>query len=312
MFAAATAVATLVAGCGLGAGKTPTGASLLVTENFGAQTVAQTGSPKIVGADTVMRVLERNASVTTRYGGGFVESIDGHSGGSENGQPDDWFYYVNGVQGTKGAAATKIHSGDQIWWDRHIWAATENIPAVVGSFPEPFLNGYGGTQYPTRVECTQTGTKACKGVYNTIASYGIVEGLGCLDCAEYNMSLRVLVGPYSTLSVDQTADLLRQGPSVSGIFARFIDGGKKLELLNQLGGVAKTLGPGAGLVAATRLAGAPPVWFVTGTNAAGVAAAQAAFNAGTLDGHFAVAVDNYIAEPIPLGPAGPPAARNAG
>jgi len=193
VFAAASAVATLVAACGLGPGKTPGGASLLITQNFGAQTIAQSAKPKIVGADTVMRVLERNANVTTRYGGGFVESIDGHSGGSENGQPADWFYYVNGVQGGKGAAATKVHSGDQIWWDRHIWTATESIPAVVGAFPEPFLDGYGGTRYPTRIECTQTKAKACTAVYNTLAGYGLPVGLGCLDCAEYNMSLRVLV-----------------------------------------------------------------------------------------------------------------------
>lgn len=304
-FAAAAAAATLVAACGLGAGKAPSGASLLVTQNFGAQTVAQTSKPKIAGSDTVMRLLERNATVTTRYGGGFVESIDGHSGGSEDGQPDDWFYYVNGVQAGKGAAATRVHSGDQIWWDRHVWTATESIPAVVGAFPEPFLDGYGGTRYPTRVECTQTSTSACNGVYKTLAGYGLPVGLGCLDCAEYNMSLRVLVGPWATMRADPTADLLGVGPAVSGVYARFIDGGQKLELLNQLGDVAKTLGAGTGLVAATRLRGAPPVWFVTGTDAAGVAAAEAAFTSGTLDGHFAVAVSNYIAEPLPVGPAGP-------
>jgi hypothetical protein len=300
--AAALALAAILAGCGVGPGKTPSGAALLVTQNFGAQTLLQTSAPKISGADTVMRVLERNATVTTRYGGGFVESINGHAGGSQGGQPDDWFLYVNGVEAHKGAAATNVHPSDHIWWDRHVWTATENIPAVVGAFPEPFLNGYGGQQYPTRIECTQTQTKACNAVFKTISNFGIVSGLGCLDCAEYNLSLRVLVGPFSTMVADQTADLLREGPSASGIYARFIDGGRKLELLNALGAVAKTYGAGTGLVAATRLRGAPPVWFVTGTDAAGVAAAEQAFNSGTLDGHFAVAVVNDIAEPLPLGP----------
>jgi hypothetical protein len=271
-----------------------------VTQNFGAQTVVQTSTPKIVGQDTVLRLLERNATVTTRYGGGFVESIDGHSGGSQAGQPDDWFYYVNGVQAGKGAAATKVHSADHIWWDRHVWTATESIPAVVGSYPEPFLNGYGATQYPTRVECTPKQTTPCTQVFNALAHLGIIDGLGCLDCAEYNMSLRVLVGTYASMTDDATADLLREGPSASGIYARFIDGGRKLELLNQLGEVAHTYGAGTGLVAATRLRGAPPVWFVTGTDAAGVAAAEQAFNAGTLDGHFAIAVVNDIAQPLPL------------
>ena len=82
-----------------------------------------------------------------------MQSINGLSGGEEGGQPVDWFYYVNGVQATKGAAATDVHPGDQIWWDRHDWSQAEDIPAVVGSFPEPFLNGFGGKRYPVRVEC---------------------------------------------------------------------------------------------------------------------------------------------------------------
>ena len=65
--------------CGIGAGATPTGAALLVTQGFGVQTLLQSPAPKVSGADTVMRLLERNARVTTRYGGGFVESIDGRS-----------------------------------------------------------------------------------------------------------------------------------------------------------------------------------------------------------------------------------------
>lgn len=300
-FAAAATAASVLAGCGLGAGKTPSGVSLLVTENFGAQSVLSSARPKIVGADTVMRLLERNAKVSTTYGGGFVQSIDGQAGGSQGGQPDAWFYYVNGVEAGKGAAATKLHAGDEIWWDRHVWTATDSIPAVVGAFPEPFVSGYGGTQYPTHIECTQTQAKACSAVLDALGHFNVPAGLGCLDCAEYNMSLRVLVGPYSTLTDDATADLLREGPAASGIYARFIDGGRKLELLNALGRVAKTLGAGAGLVAATRLRGAPPVWFVTGTDAAGVEAAEQAFNAGTLDGHFAVAVENYIAQPLPVG-----------
>jgi len=295
------ALATATAACGLGPGPTPSGAALLVTENFGAQTLFSTSTPQISGSDTVMRLLERNAKVTTRYGGGFVESINGYAGGSESGQPDDWFYYVNGVQAAKGAAATKVHNADHIWWDRHIWAGTENIPAVVGEFPEPFLDGYGGTRYPTRVECTQTGTQACQGVESVLVGYKLPAALGCLDCSEYNQSLRVVVGPYPTLTVDSTADLLRDAPSASGVYARFIDGGHKLELLGQRGQVVQTLGAGTGLVAATRVTGAPPVWFVTGTDAAGVASAEQAFNAGTLDGHFAVAVVNDIAEPLPLG-----------
>jgi hypothetical protein len=299
------ATAAMLCGCGLGAGTAPASDQLLITQGFGAQTVLQSTTPKVVGADTVMRMLERNAKVTTRYGGGFVQSINGLSGGAVDGQPADWFLYINGVEASKGAAATKLHDGDHVWWDRHDWKATESIPAVVGSYPEPFLDGYNGKRFPVRVECTQTQTKSCTSVASQIATYNIPDALGCLLCSEYNLSLRVLVGPYSTLTADPAADTLADPPATSGVYARFIDDGKKLELLNQRGGVQQTLGAGTGLVAATRWDGQPPVWFVTGTDAAGVAAASQAFSAGTLDGHFAVAVVNDIAEPLPLATADP-------
>ena len=97
-----------------------------------------------------MRMLERSFKVTTRYGGGFVESIDGHAGSSSR---LDWFYYVNGIEATLGAAGTSVHKGDRIWWDLHDWTATDSIPAVVGSFPEPFVHGIDGRRYPVTIEC---------------------------------------------------------------------------------------------------------------------------------------------------------------
>ena len=48
-----------------------------------------------------------------------------------------------------------MHAGDHIWWDLHDWGQTDYIPAVVGSFPEPFLNGIEGKRLPVRVECAE-------------------------------------------------------------------------------------------------------------------------------------------------------------
>ncbi len=91
-----------------------------------------------------MRLLQRNApKVTTRYGGSFVQSIDGISGGGSGGT-SDWFFYVNGIEADKGATSIKVHQGDRIWWDYRDWGVTDDIPAVVGSFPEPFLHGVDG------------------------------------------------------------------------------------------------------------------------------------------------------------------------
>ena len=137
--------AVLVAGCGVGAGDDVGGVSVRVTRDFGA--TALRGSPAHVdapGGETAMRALQRRFTVRTRYGGGFVQSIDGLAGGTRGGRPVDWFFYVNGVEAPRGAASTQLHRGDAVWWDRHDWGAANRVPAVVGSFPEPFAHGIDG------------------------------------------------------------------------------------------------------------------------------------------------------------------------
>ena len=143
-----------LAGCGLGAGAAPGSVAVTVTDEFGQRELPSPASLKVVGQETVMSLLERNYKVSTHFGGKFVQSINGLSGESEGAEPVDWFYYVNGVEAPKGAAATNVHAGDQIWWDRHDWSQTESVPAVVGSFPEPFLHGIDGVRYPVRVQCS--------------------------------------------------------------------------------------------------------------------------------------------------------------
>jgi hypothetical protein len=286
-----------LAGCGLGPGATPHGVQLDITDDFGTRPVLSTSAPQISGSDTVMRLLERNAKITTRYGGGFVQSVNGLAGGTHS----DWFYYVNGNEAPKGAAATTLNGGDHVWWDRHDWSATETIPAVVGSYPEPFLNGYGGQRLPTRVECVQPGGSACTTVANDLAALGIPAAQGGFELSEQNQSLRILVGPWSKLRSDAAAALLGQGPAASGVYAQFGDGGASLALLNPQGRTAGTLGAGSGLVAATRASQTvPPVWLITGTDDAGVSAAVQALDAGTLHDRFAVAVAQGVGVPVPI------------
>src|SRR5947199_9924349 len=126
----AAVLAAGAAGCGLGPGAGTSNVSVTVTRNFGGRQVGRATEGRVPGSETVMRMLERSFRVRTRYGGGFVQSINGLSGDSAR---RDWFYYVNGIQAPAGAAATAVHRGDRIWWDLHDWTATETIPAVVGS-----------------------------------------------------------------------------------------------------------------------------------------------------------------------------------
>jgi uncharacterized protein DUF4430 len=300
--AIALVLALALSGCGLGAGAEPEGAQLTITRDFGAHALRDLRSPSVGGSETVMRFLQRNAKVSTRFGGGFVQSIDGLPGGTSGGHPVDWFYYVNGVEAPRGAAATRLRSGDRVWWDRHDWTATQTVPAVVGSFPEPFLHGIGGKRLPVRVECATPGSDPCGGVSRELASLDIPAATGGLQIARADVTLRVLVGPWSALRSDPAVSEIERGPGASGVYARPAADGRTIVALNADGHAARTLGPGTGLVAATKRGDREPVWVVTGTDAAGVAAAAGAFTRRALDRRFAVAVSGGRPLALPVSP----------
>jgi hypothetical protein len=301
--AALLVLAAALSGCGVGAGKAPRHVDLVVSEDFGAHPLVQTEAPRRGGSDTVIRLLERNAHVSTRYGGGFVQSIDGRAGGRRDGRPIDWFYYVNGVEADKGAGTVKVHDGDHVWWDRHDWGATMRVPAVVGAFPEPFVHGTSGKRLPVRIECGDPRGTACTRVSDKLVKLGLVPGTGQLGAATGFETIRVLVGTFAQVRVDEAAALMLKGPRAAGVYARASPDGRTLDALDARGRVTQRLGAGTGLIAATRLAEQQPAWVVAGTDAAGADAAAQAFAQGetTLDGKFALAVSDGRGIALPAG-----------
>ncbi|MEA2155890.1 MAG: hypothetical protein QOE11_2030 [Solirubrobacteraceae bacterium] len=300
--------AAALGGCGVGPGNSPSGGvGLTVTRDFGGRPLVERRRAKVAGADTVMRVLQRNAKVGTRFGGDFVQSIDGVAGGHEAGRPVDWFIYVNGSQTEKGASAIDVHGGDRLWWDHHDWGVTPEIPAVVGSFPEPFLHGTEGKRLPVRVECEDPRAGACDVVAKKLIALGVPAGRSTISHSAADNTVRVLVGPWSQLrGGDAESGAIDNGPRASGVFARFDASAAHLDLLDPRGRVARTLGAGAGLIAATREKDRQPVWFVTGTDDAGVASAAQAFGEATLHDRFALAVSQGLAMSVPIQEAGGP------
>ena len=303
--AGAIAAALVLAGCGLGAGKGTSDVAVTVTRDFGAAAVGSASEPHTSGSQTVMRLLERSFRVTTRYGGGFVQSINGQTGTASR---QDWFYYVNGLEASLGAAGTSVHRGDRIWWDLHDWSATDSVPAVVGSFPEPFLHGTGGRRLPTTLACASDTSAACERVGAEFRSIGVPAPTALLGTGSGSDSIAVEVGTWRDLHGELAATLVEHGPASSGIYARFTGPtGSSLQLLNPAGHVVRTLGPGAGLIAATgqtaTAAGqtaSGTVWLITGTDAAGVSAAAAALTPARLHDHFALAVQGHTDLPVPL------------
>jgi hypothetical protein len=298
---ALAAVAVLaLGGCGLGAGRTPRAVQLTVTRDFGAHPMPLGGPLRVSGEETVMSLLIRNYTVTTRYGGGFVQSIDGFPGGQEGARPIDWFYYDNGIQAPKGAAATNVHPGDRIWWDRHDWSQTEDVHAVVGSFPEPFLSGIAGKRLPVRIECVRPGGFACDAVKARMRKLAIPAAVASLTSSTGTPdTLRVLVGVWKRITADLGARDIERGPRASGVYARFSADGQTLTPLDQDGHPLSSLHAGTGLIAATKQGEDAPVWLITGTDGTGVNLAARSLTDLALHDHFAVAVTAAGVVPLP-------------
>ena len=167
------------------------------------------------------------------------------SGWRRGSRRSDWFFYVNGIEASEGAARASSSDGDRVWWDHHDWDAAMRVPAVVGSFPEPFRvrqrrpapAGAAGLRDATRgrratsvAERLNDGGRARRVAWRRSA-----RRRGC-------EVLRIVVGPWSEVRRDPTAVLLEEGPRLSGVFARPARDGRSIELLDPRGEVVRTLG----------------------------------------------------------------------
>jgi hypothetical protein len=290
--ASAVSAALAASGCGLGAGEEVGEASLRITRDYGGVEVRPPLEEQVRESDTVLRLLDRNAEITTRYGGRFVESVDGIEGGRKDGRIVDWFYSVNGVEASVGAAEYELSAGDQVWWDYRDWTAAMRVPATVGAFPEPFAHGYEGERHPVALECMAAG--GCDPVEDELAEQGVEVTRPGPD------SIRILAGPWTLVRRDPAAALIEDGPGASGVFADFSRAGAGWRLvgLDPSGEPAFSAADGAALVAAVRKGESPPVWVLTGTDEAGVIEAQQLFSRPTLAGRYAVGPGG---RPLPAG-----------
>ncbi|MET0559069.1 MAG: DUF4430 domain-containing protein [Solirubrobacterales bacterium] len=270
--------------------------TLTVTHDYGRTHVLESEIGDVNESDSVMRVLEGAAEIGTKEGGRFVKSIDGVESVERDGRYLDWLFYVNGVESNVGAAAFALRGGESIWWDYRDWTSALHVPAVVGSWPQPFTSGYEGSRHPVAIVCLDGGA-ACGEVRERLAEAGVEVAAGSPPGA-----IRVLVGPWALVRRDPAAAQIEGGVEQSGVFAEF--GGAlpplHLEGLDQSGAVARRFGDDAGLVAATRRYEAPPTWLVTGMTPAGVRAAASLLSAAKLRDHYAVAVEDGKETPLPV------------
>jgi hypothetical protein len=291
--------APAVAGCGLGPGDDVGEVGLTVTRDYGAEPVLEASVDEVTESDTVMRVLDRNAEITTRYGGGFVQSIEGLEAETADGRSSDWFFYVDGVESEVGAADFPLDGGEEIWWDYREWSAAMRVPAVVGSWPQPFAGAEEGEDRRATVDC-RSGGPVCVAVAESLRE----SGATLVPPSRDDGAIRVLVGPWKRLREDPAAALIERGPGVSGVFAELLTLGRKTVFLgyDEEGEIGRRFDHRSGLVAAVRRLDDPPAWVVTGPTTAGVRAAAGLLDEASLRDHYAVAVEGGEEYPLPLGP----------
>jgi hypothetical protein len=257
---------------------TPT-ASIVVTRDFGARPLLDR---QVAPGQSVMTALRGVARIDTRYGGRFVQSIDGISGSLTRAR--DWTYFVNGLEARVGATDVTLHAGDRIWWDFHAWADLPTVPAVIGSYPEPFVHGTG--RPPRRVE-----------VRGSAALRAALQRAGA-HVGSAASPWRVLIGSDAALRADAAYRQATSSPLAQGLTVSMRDG----RVVGYVG--AGTLAPLAGASAAifaVRTSGGATL-YVSGIDAAAATHAASALAArpGIARNRYAVALD-ASGRPVPQG-----------
>lgn len=302
--AALIAVALVVAGCGIGPGdERQGGATIRVTRDFGHRELGSTGTKTLREDQTVMRLMQSKFDVETRFGGRFIQAIDGLKGSGASGMRD-WFFFVNGVESEVGAAEYELSPGDRVQWDYRDWDTAMRVPAIVGAFPEPFLHGFRGERRPVRVECDDADSDPCKDAKEALERVDVPTSGSSLGAPGTEHVTRLVVAGWPKARIVRGGFTLEEGPDQSGVFARFAKDGKSLALLDEDGEVARTVRPGDGvaLIVALRPRADELLWLVTSLDAPGLQAGVRALREDKLRDAFAVAVTGRTVEKLPLEP----------
>lgn len=249
--------------------------TVVITRDFGKKVLLEQ-TVEIEPNTNAMDALQKVADVETKYGGGFVGTINGISSEYEGASKRDWFFYINGIQSNTGALDYKLHDSDIQHWDFHDWSFRQFIPAIVGDFPEPFGNGYGGVSYPNIIVYQEGWEEDAQCVADKLSCLGIkgasIRGINELRDDEKESCNLILLG---TPDFPLIAEL-NQVWGRLGFFAHFEDG--VLRVFDSGGEPAADYGAGAGVIQATQNPWNAKgigvceniVWIVSGSDKAGV------------------------------------------
>ena len=237
--------------------------------------------------------------------GGFVQSIDGVEGDFSDGRSLDWFFFVNGIESSRGSAEVPVRAGDRIWWDYRDWTDALRTPAVVGSWPEPFAQASAGTErLPVRIEC-HAPAAACDTAAERLSDEGVDASVERAP-ASARKPRRPRCGCSSGPGARCAPTRWRRSSTSArreAVFARFERRGAAYELvgLDERAEEVDAFGAGAGLVAGLRRGERPAGWG-HGHRRSGVDRAVGLLDADDLEDRYAVlaAEETELALPAPV------------
>jgi len=237
---------------------------LVVSRDFSSEILFKK-TVQVDAEETVLDVLEKNLEVET-VTGGFVNAINGFKSSIGNEAGNDWFYYVNGTAANCSSKAYHLKDGDKVLWDYHKWDGNSFTPAIIGAYPEPFVNGFEGKTKGTRIYyingCRDEALKIKKSLI----------GFKANDVCEASLSQSfeikpglpsIVIGEYNNLLKNKSIAKLLSDNEKRGMFARFSK--KEIALLDYSGLVKKICNTSTGVLCAVAgsLGDTAPVWIVT-------------------------------------------------
>ena len=251
-------------------------AALWVTQDFSSSVLLD----KQIAVNrnvSVLDIVKANLEVDTAYGGGFINAINGlqsgYTGKLFGGKKMDWFYWVNGIMVAEGAGDYIPMSGDRIWWDYHDWGSGSFVTAVVGAYPQPFVNGFDGRNEGTLVAYAPGSEAQAEKAAGALRRQGAprvtVSALSGVDPAKRS-KMTVVVGLWPELEKGSFFADLNENSRKTGIYVNFAtDGFTALDYERNEAGTYKA-GTGAIVATGRGLGDRYPLWLVTGVDTTGL------------------------------------------
>ena len=229
-------------------------AKLVISEDFNSPTLSYS---ELNNDTSVMDLLRSEAKIDTAYGGGFVSKINDTPSSKTKGK--DWFYYVNGILANEGALTYKVNPGDHVWWDYHTWKTGELVSAVIGAFPDPFLNGYKNNVLPTAIYSSKPQHSSAdlleKFLSNSKVQNITQRDLNTIDTKREEY--KIIIGAWSEISKNPFVIDLYKASKKVGFLVSFSD--------NLLTYNDKKFNSASTIMALNSAFSRTPTWLITGT-----------------------------------------------